>query len=216
VATAAATREGVAGLLPRLPIAQIVEPERLNQVVRMTDQMGWPRATGAGRVFEAAGALLGLAAVNGWEGDAAARLESLAARCGDSVGAWEGVAPRRDGGTIILPGAALLAEAARRADAGEDPARIAMGFHVTFSRLAAIVTVGVVPRDVRTIALGGGCFVNRILLATLTTELRERGFEVLRPSALPPGDGGLSYGQAVVASVSLARGVEPRRIDGDE
>jgi hypothetical protein len=29
------------------------------------------------------------------------------------------------------------------------------------------------------------------------------------PRQLPPGDGGLAYGQAVLGAVSLARGVEP-------
>ncbi|MCB9914789.1 MAG: carbamoyltransferase HypF [Planctomycetes bacterium] len=52
---------------------------RARRRARLLAHDGWPRAHGAGRLFEAAGALLGLADVNEYEGEAAARLEALAA-----------------------------------------------------------------------------------------------------------------------------------------
>ena len=61
-------------------------------------------------------------------------------------------------------------------------------------------------------ALGGGCVVNRILSTGLAENLEELGFEVLLPRNVPPGDGGLSYGQAVLAAVATARGVVPTQI----
>jgi len=39
-----------------------------------------------------------------------------------------------------------------------------------------------------------------------------RGIRVLRPIELPPGDGGLAYGQAVLAAVSVARDTLPRQL----
>jgi hydrogenase maturation protein HypF len=48
------------------------------------------------------------------------------------------------------------------------------------------------------VVLAGGCFQNPLLLEGLERSLGE-SCEVLRPVALPPGDGGLSFGQALVA-----------------
>jgi hydrogenase maturation protein HypF len=73
----------------------------------------------------------------------------------------------------------------------------------------------VLPAGVRSLAVGGGCLVNRLLREGLRSELEARGFEVLLPSALPPGDGALSYGQCVVAAASLARGASPMWIGGE-
>ncbi|MFZ5787206.1 MAG: Sua5/YciO/YrdC/YwlC family protein, partial [Acidobacteriota bacterium] len=78
VLAAALGRAGAGELLGRLPVAAQVPPDRLATVMRLADDGSWPLASGAGRVFEAAGAMLGLAAVNGYEGEAAARLEALA------------------------------------------------------------------------------------------------------------------------------------------
>ena len=205
VAAAALAVAGAAELLGTLPMARLVPLETLVAVAEMAAQSGWPQATGAGRLFEAAGALLGLAAVNGYEGEAAARLESLAEEAG-SVAPWAEV---EEDARPVLPGAALLASAARRVVGGEEPARVAAGFHTTFCRLAAQLTARVVPPGVKVVALGGGCLVNRLLRRGLGEGLADAGFEPLPPMRLPPGDGGLSYGQAVIGAVAAARGVEP-------
>jgi len=207
VAAAALARTGSADLLPSLPLSSLVEPEKLAAVAGMAGQPGWPRATGAGRVFEAAGALLGLVGVNGYEGEGAARVEALAARASGPVEAWPEVRLNDDG---VLPSAELLTATARRVRAGEDRSATAAGFHATFCRLAVELTRRVVPAGVRVVALGGGCLVNRLLRRGLGEGLSAAGFEPLLPMRLPAGDGGLSYGQAVLGVVAAARRVEPR------
>jgi hydrogenase maturation protein HypF len=209
VLAAALALEGLAELLPRLPVASRVPPERLLKTARLAFNPGWPVATGAGRLFEAAGALLGLAVENGWEGEAAVRLESLAATDGETPSPWPEVLLEDLPRGPVVPGPALLAAAARRTAAGEDPARLASGFHATFCRLAAEAALRVFPRGTPVVALGGGCLVNRLLLRDLAARLGEAGFEVKTPISLPPGDGGLSHGQAVLAALALSRGKEP-------
>jgi hydrogenase maturation protein HypF len=56
-----------------------------------------------------------------------------------------------------------------------------------------------------TVVLSGGVFQNRRLLERTRELLRRAGLRVLVPRLLPPGDGGISYGQLAVASARLAR-----------
>ena len=49
---------------------------------------------------------------------------------------------------------------------------------------------------------------NRRLTRLLRTGLESEGFEVFQHRRVSPGDGGLSYGQAVVAAANLIR--QPR------
>ncbi len=264
VLAAALARAGAGELLRRLPVAGQVPSARLDTVLRLADEPSWPLASGAGRVFEAAGAMLGLAVVNGYEGEAAARLEALAAPAWPAP-PWPEVSlgharppassslsplpcpsfpdpgPRTpDPGLSsalpsslspvslsrtpdpgprtpvfsVLPSAALLAAAARRVVAGEPAAEVAAGFHATFSRLTAELTSAVAPAGTAFVAASGGCLVNRLLRDGLRRELAARGFELLLPFAVPPGDGGIAFGQAVLGAVAGARGVEPRQGGG--
>jgi hydrogenase maturation protein HypF len=107
----------------------------------------------------------------------------------------------------------LLAEAARRTAAGEAPAAVAAGLHATFCRLAVELTARAVPAGVRTVAVGGGCLVNRLLRDGLARGLAGAGYDALFPQQLPPGDGGIAYGQAVLGAVAAATGTGPREED---
>ena len=54
-----------------------------------------------------------------------------------------------------------------------------------------------------TVALGGGCFYNRILTGRLIAGLTRRGLRVCRPQTNSCGDAGLALGQAWVAREQL-------------
>jgi len=59
---------------------------------------------------------------------------------------------------------------------------------------------------ITTVALGGGCLLNRLLASQLCALLRGRGLTVLTAMQAPPNDGGISLGQAWVAQRQLQRG----------
>jgi len=205
IAVAAVASTGATAILNRTPLAQTIATDRFEQISRLTEGQAWPLATGAGRLFEACGALLGLATVNTFEGEAAILLEAHAVNV-QAPEAWEEI--QLQPGSTILPSVALLTAAARRAAAGEPTERIAAGFHATFCRLAGSITAQIIENHgtPTTIAATGGCLVNRRLRRGLSAEIAQ---PVVLPTRLPPGDGGLAYGQAVLASTCLARGCDP-------
>ena len=213
VAVAALQRQGEDQLVALTPMAAQIEKTSLATMVRLAADTSWPMASGAGRVFEAAGALLGVGDVNRWEGEAAARLEALASRASSTPESWPGLEIEAMDGELLMPSSRMLVEVARRAADGEALSSVAAGFHATFCRLAANLTARVNGDERGVVALGGGCVVNRILSTRLAEELEDLGFEVLLPRNVPPGDGGLSYGQAVLGAVAAERGLKPRQAD---
>jgi hydrogenase maturation protein HypF len=56
---------------------------------------------------------------------------------------------------------------------------------------------------IQAVALAGGCAYNDHLSRVIATELEEIGLRCIRNRLVPTGDGGISYGQAVVANVWL-------------
>lgn len=53
--------------------------------------------------------------------------------------------------------------------------------------------------SINTVALSGGVFQNATLLALAVEQLEAANFEVLWHVKVPPNDGGLALGQAVIA-----------------
>ena len=77
---------------------------------------------------------------------------------------------------------------------------VAARFHHTMSE----VMVEVARRaGKRKVALSGGCFQNRYLLEDAISRLRRAGFQPVWHRHLPPNDGGLALGQAIIAAHSL-------------
>lgn len=125
---------------------------------------------------------------------------SSAGRLFDAVSALLGICahPGYDG-----EAACLLETSAWRGCEGGHPLT-ARTFHEGLA--GAIIEQTVRARSetgIKDIALSGGCMVNRILSSQLRERLRNLGFEVHVNRNLPPNDGCISYGQAIVAHARL-------------
>ncbi|AWI79575.1 carbamoyltransferase HypF [Parazoarcus communis] len=154
---------------------------------------GCPPTTSLGRWFDAAAGLLGVCERMGYEGEAAMRLESLATRFGGVLPMHQGWQLTDSGDLDLLPLLSALADE-------HNPARGASLFHATLATaLESWVLQAVDTTGIRSVALSGGCFLNRLLSRDLSRRLSARGLDVLEARQVPPNDGGLALGQAHVA-----------------
>jgi hydrogenase maturation protein HypF len=153
----------------------------------------WPPTTSAGRLFDGVASLLDLCDRARFEGQAAMRLESLAAHappCDVSVVRIEDA-----GGMLVLDWRPLIRSIVdHRARATAPPERLARAFHAALA--GAIARAAARARAPRA-ALTGGVFQNALLLGECLAALRAVGIEPLWHRDIPPNDGGISVGQAV-------------------
>ncbi len=163
---------------------------RLAQV--LDKGLNCPETSSAGRLFDAACGLLGIHLVAEFEGQAPMALEALA----DRPRAMEGGFTLDEGVLDLLP---LLA----RLDSCGDAALGANLFHGTLiEALARWAAEAAEATGIRTVALGGGCFLNRVLAGGLVARLGELRLTPLTAAKVSPGDAGLSLGQAWIAATT--------------
>jgi hydrogenase maturation protein HypF len=162
--------------------------------VRESLKVNAPLSAGAGRLFDAAAALLGVREQISYEGQAAIELEQLAGHT-----EAEPYDCRHEDERIL--GADLIGAAYDDLAAGRDRAEIAAAFHEGVA--LAFVRACECAAEPRTVVLSGGCFQNLRLLSSTRRRLEEHGFRVLVHSLLPPNDACISFGQAAIAAYSV-------------
>ena len=168
-----------------------------------------PLSSGMGRLFDALAAIGGLYPTVSYEGQAAIALEH---RIDESVGgSYSFTVLEQDSGPWILDWRGLVMAAAQDTQNGAGIATVATRFHRAVAQLCLQLAQRFFKRyGVTTIALSGGCWQNIWLLNRIWQDLRAAGFKVYANSAVPTNDGGLAYGQAVVAAQRTeARGQRP-------
>ena len=162
-----------------------------------------PLTSSAGRLFDAVAALLGVRDEVSYEGQAAIELEQLADPA--ETGAYA-VCLRRAPATFEIRGADLVRAAVEDLHGGIPAPTIAARVH---NGLAEVIVRGCQAVRERsgldTVALSGGVFQNVLLVGRAVDRLASERFRVLCHRQVPPNDGGISLGQAVVAAHRLVR-----------
>ena len=169
----------------------------LRVVRQMLDRdVGSPRTTAMGRLFDGIAFLAGLRGRCSFEAQAAMELEAAAER---GLAAGETSAypiPVVSGQPAVADWrATALAVLKDRAD-GLPVERIAARFHLALAQLA--VDFSAAYPDLP-IAISGGCFQNGVLARDVPNALARIGRTVYPSRRVPPNDGGLSLGQLAVA-----------------
>jgi hydrogenase maturation protein HypF len=154
--------------------------------------------TSAGRLFDAAAALLGFTRAMSFEGQAAIWLQHLAGGArATSVAPYN--FPLADSELDWRP---LLQGVVTDRLRGRDPAEIARAFHAGVAHglsEAAVLLCRV--QGLRTVVASGGVFQNFMLTEELNRLLEQQGIAFWINHAVPPNDGGISLGQAAFGAL---------------
>jgi hydrogenase maturation protein HypF len=181
-------------------------PDQWPAVVAMAAKgINSPLTSSAGRLFDAAAAILGVRDTINYEGQAAIELEQLAETLSPAEAEAYPAGLETGEGPFTIRGSDLL-HAVIEDRTGRVPAPvIASRFH---HGVAALIESGCVLMreryDLGAVALSGGVFQNLLLLNATVARLETRGFRVLLHSRVPCNDGGISLGQAVIAASRAA------------
>jgi hydrogenase maturation protein HypF len=151
------------------------------------------RTSSLGRLFDAVAALCGLPPVISFEGHAAMALEFAAdPACDESY-----PLPLSDAAPAMADWEPMLRAVLADRAAGVPVGRISARFHNALADLALAIArrwggAGIV--------LSGGCFQNATLSRRVRKRLLAAGLRVYSHRLVPPNDGGIALGQAVVAA----------------
>ena len=186
---------------PEIPLAltRTVEERawaNVSQLVR--SGVASPPTTSMGRLFDAVAALIGVRAEVNYEGQAAIELE---AACDPSERGRYPIALSGSGPLLEIDPLETIRSVDADAAAGVSAGVIASRFHAAISWATVEACVrAAATHGCEIVVLGGGVFQNRRLLESVADGLRSAGLRVLAPEKLPINDGGIAYGQAVVAA----------------
>ena len=193
--------------LPDLPLPWLKALDNNRRVLFRTmlrRGVNTPLSRGVGRLFDAAAGLCGLRDVISFEGQAAMELEMAIESASDES---YPVGVEDTGGEVVADFNPAFGALVEDVAAGRAAALMAVKFHncVADAALGALRLLREKTGLTR-VGLSGGVFQNRYLSDRLGAMLEEDGFSVYRHSRVPPNDGGVALGQALVAARRLIQG----------
>lgn len=176
-----------------VPLFSSIENKKLTLVKEMiVKKINSPLTSGAGRLFDAVSAILGLCPVTTFDSEAPMRLES-AIDCKTNE-----FYPFGQDKTIIFTDTlkAILADLPR-----QGISVISAKFHNTVAQVILEVAKQIRKEtSLNKVVLSGGVFQNKYLLEKSLYLLNRNSFKIFTNNAVPANDGGISLGQLLIAS----------------
>jgi hydrogenase maturation protein HypF len=162
-----------------------------------------PLTSSMGRLFDAVSAMAGIRPVIDYEAQAAIEMEMKSYEADGEEGCYPFSLAGDENYSIILLNefmAGIVDDLLR----GCPASTVGMRFHNTVAAMARNVCLKVKGQaGLDTVALSGGCFQNRLLLAKTVAQLESAGFKVITHRQVPSNDGGISLGQSVIAAKAV-------------
>lgn len=152
------------------------------------------QTTSCGRVLDAVSALLGVCAVRSYEGEPAMKLESVALTGKDVLQ----LVPQMYGNILST---SYLVKAIYEHLGKVSVPNLAYSAHAYLARgLASLAIKQTQMHGTKNVGFTGGAACNQILAAIIRKEVEAAGLQFYVHEAVPAGDGGVSFGQTIVAS----------------
>ena len=188
-----------------IPFVRQLDRRKTELLLRATEQkINAPLTSSCGRLFDAVAAITGIREQINYEAQAAIELE-MAIEPGEDNG-YELEVLRNDEG-MLLGTRQLFQALIEDLQRGVSVSEVSRRFHLGL--VSALVRTAGQLRDqtglVR-VCLSGGTFHNMFLSRALEDQLSAAGFDVFTHREVPAGDGGLSLGQAMVATACSRSG----------
>jgi hydrogenase maturation protein HypF len=189
--------------LDALPLFSAVPAQDVSVVRQMIEtRFRSPLAHGAGRYFDGVGSLVLARPESRYEGQIALEWNVVADPA--EHGRYEYGIDRR-GAPWEVDLRPMIRQVVRDLRAGSGAPTISARFHNTITAATAdVVRSAAAIHGVLPVVLTGGCFQNARLAESLAADLSS-GFTVHLHRRVPPGDGGLALGQAVIAAATARR-----------
>ena len=167
--------------------------EEVEVVLRQLESRSVPNTTSCGRVLDAVSAILGVCYERTYEGEPAMKLESAATKGRDVLN----LTPELKGNTINTT---LLVHEIFSKRGNHSVADLACSAQSYLARALAQLAVEEAERlGVVAVGFSGGVAYNEHMTLTMRRVVEESGFKFMVHGLVPPGDGGVSFGQAMVA-----------------
>jgi hydrogenase maturation protein HypF len=174
-------------------------------IKKMIDKgLNSPLTSSSGRLFDAVSALVGVRQEVYYEGQAAIELEMAADK--DEEGFYSYDLEELGNGSQVMLEPIIRGIVTDIGDNVSVPT-IAGKFHNTMAKIILNICLRVRKASgIEKVALSGGVFQNTLLLNKTFTLLDGSGFKVYTQHRVPPNDGGIALGQAVIANELIKKG----------
>ncbi|NLB61987.1 MAG: carbamoyltransferase HypF, partial [Clostridiales bacterium] len=163
-----------------------------------------PLTSSMGRLFDGIAAIINLRTECSYEGQAAIELEQI--MCDESVSAYSfEIVLEND--IMVFDWRGLVRNVVYDIENGVSKAIIAKKFHnACIDLVVDAAKIAFEKYGISEVALSGGVFMNVYLLRNCQKRLEQAGFTCYVNTLVPTNDGGISYGQAAVASKFIKDG----------
>jgi len=184
-----------------LPLLHRIPAKKLAAVRSMIERrINSVDTSACGRLFDAVASLSGVRDEVNFEAQAAIDLENLAPSGIDTAYPFDLTAAS----PIEIDMRPTIRAIVHDVQAAKPRASIAAAFHNTVAALVVEICLRLrAAEGIRAVCLSGGTFQNLYLLERVVSSLRARGFDVFLHAQVPPNDGGISLGQALIANRAL-------------